>query len=72
SNLESSWAGVVACVGLARARIWRLYMAGCANRFDQGALGIHQVLGVVTDHEGHSFMPPTRADWEPVEPAAER
>jgi hypothetical protein len=41
-------------------------MAGCANRFEAGVLGVHQVLGVVTDSAGHSFMPPTRAGWEPV------
>jgi cyclopropane-fatty-acyl-phospholipid synthase len=67
ANLEAGWDDAVALVGLARARIWRLYMAGCANRFEQGVLGIHQVLGVVTDDAGHSSMPPTRSGWEPVE-----
>jgi len=41
-------------------------MAGCANRFEEGAIGVHQVLGVVTDRSGDSFMPPTRSGWEPV------
>ena len=67
ANLEANWDDAVADVGLARARIWRLYMAGCANRFEQGVLGIHQVAGVVTDDAGHSSMPPTRSGWEPVE-----
>lgn len=66
SNLEAGWDEAVALVGPARARIWRLYMAGCANRFEAGVLGVHQVLGVVTDGAGRSFMPPTRAGWEPV------
>jgi len=67
ANLETGWNDAVALVGLARARIWRLYMAGCANRFEEGAIAIHQVLGVVPDDAGHSFMPPTRSGWEPVE-----
>ncbi|MDQ3897486.1 MAG: cyclopropane-fatty-acyl-phospholipid synthase family protein, partial [Actinomycetota bacterium] len=64
-NLEAAWEDAVELVGLHRARIWRLYMAGCANRFAQGAIGVHQVLGVVTDGDGRSFMPSTRGDWEP-------
>jgi cyclopropane-fatty-acyl-phospholipid synthase len=65
ANLEARWDDAVALVGQGRARIWRLYMAGCANRFEQGALGLHQVLGVVPDDAGRSFMPATRSDWEP-------
>lgn len=65
ANLEAAWDEAAALVGPARARIWRLYMAGCSNRFEEGALGVHQVLGVVTDRAGHSFMPPTRRGWEP-------
>jgi cyclopropane-fatty-acyl-phospholipid synthase len=65
ANLEAGWDEAVALVGLPRARIWRLYMAGCANRFERGTMGVHQVLGVVADEAGHSFMPPTRSDWEP-------
>jgi cyclopropane-fatty-acyl-phospholipid synthase len=66
ANLEGRWDEAVALVGLARARIWRLYMAGCANRFEQGSMGVHQVLAVVADDAGHSFMPATRSEWEPV------
>jgi cyclopropane-fatty-acyl-phospholipid synthase len=64
ANLETQWDDAVRLVGLRRARIWRLYMAGCANRFEQGGLSVHQVLGVVPDDAGRSFMPPTRAGWE--------
>jgi cyclopropane fatty-acyl-phospholipid synthase-like methyltransferase len=35
-NLESSWDEAVAEVGIARARIWRLYMAGSALGFEAG------------------------------------
>jgi cyclopropane-fatty-acyl-phospholipid synthase len=62
-NLESHWIEAVALVGAARARVWRLYMAGSAVGFDDGGLGIHQVLGVVPRSGGSSGMPATRDDW---------
>ena len=64
TNLESSWDEAVSLVGLNRARIWRLYMAGCANRFEQGHMGVHQVLAVITDAAGNSLMPATRSGWD--------
>lgn len=63
ANLESGWDEAVALVGLARARIWRLYMTGSANQFQEGAIALHQVLGVVSDEAGLSGMPPTRDEW---------
>ena len=63
ANLEAHWDEAVELVGLARANIWRLYMAASANGFDDGGLAIHQVLGVVRDRDGRSGMPPTRAGW---------
>ena len=63
ANLEEHWEEAVSQVGLARARVWRLYMAASANGFDDGGLGIHQVLGIVPDPEGRSGMPRTRAGW---------
>ncbi len=63
ANLEEHWDEAVALVGLARANIWRLYMAASANGFDDGGLAIHQVLGVVAGPDGRSRMPPTRAGW---------
>jgi cyclopropane-fatty-acyl-phospholipid synthase len=62
-NLEEHWDEAVAAVGPARARIWRLYMAGSANRFDDGALAVHQVLGVRPSSTGDSGMLATRRDW---------
>ena len=32
-------------------RLWRLYMAGCAYCFDEGSIGLHQVLA------GHWHQP---------------
>jgi cyclopropane-fatty-acyl-phospholipid synthase len=65
ANLEAHWDEAVATVGLHRARIWRLYLAGSALTFELGRTGIHQVLAVKPDG-GDSGMPlvPTRpGDW---------
>jgi cyclopropane-fatty-acyl-phospholipid synthase len=59
-NLEANWDRAVELVG-ASARIWRLYMAGCAVNFDEGRTSIHQVLGVKPGPKGTSNMPLTRA-----------
>jgi cyclopropane-fatty-acyl-phospholipid synthase len=62
-NLERNWEAVVAEVGVRRARVWQLYMAASANGFDDGGISVHQVLGVVSERDGESGMPTTRADW---------
>lgn len=46
ANLESAWEQAVSLVGEGRARIWRVYMAASALGFEDGGLGLHQVLGV--------------------------
>ncbi|MEV6220100.1 class I SAM-dependent methyltransferase [Nocardia fluminea] len=63
ANLESAWEQAVSLVGDGRARIWRLYMAASALGFEDGGLGIHQVLGVVPEATGYADMPATRRDW---------
>ncbi len=63
ANLESRWAEAVTAVGAARARIWRLYMAGSAVGFGDGGLNVHQVLAVRAA-DGRSGMPLTRRGWE--------
>jgi len=63
ANLEEHWGEAVSLVGVARANVWRLYMAASANGFDDGGLAIHQVLGVVPEPDGRSGMPPTREGW---------
>jgi cyclopropane-fatty-acyl-phospholipid synthase len=63
ANLEGRWLEAVALVGAVRARVWRLYMAGSAVGFDDGGLGIHQVLGVVPAADGSSGMPISRDTW---------
>ena len=60
-NLEANWDDAVATAGAARARVWRLYMAGSALDFEDGGTQIHQVLATRTD-SGRSGMP-WRPDW---------
>jgi len=43
-------------------RIWKIYMAGCAEAFRRGDIAVHQVLLSKTD-AGQSGLPLTRADW---------
>jgi cyclopropane-fatty-acyl-phospholipid synthase len=63
ANLHANWETAVAEVGDARARIWRLYMAGSARGFEDGGIGLHQVLGVRTGPGGRSGLPATRQQW---------
>ena len=44
------------------ARIWRLYLAGCAYGFEQGWMSIHQVLASKRTRPGRAALPLTR-DW---------
>ncbi|MGZ4758079.1 MAG: class I SAM-dependent methyltransferase [Acidimicrobiales bacterium] len=46
ANLEDNWDRAVELVGAPRARIWRLYLAGSAVYFEDGLIGINQVLAV--------------------------
>lgn len=62
TNLERHWDQAVRSVGAARARIWRLYMAGCALAFESNRLTVDQVLGVRTTPGGRSGLPPSRSE----------
>jgi cyclopropane-fatty-acyl-phospholipid synthase len=62
ANLEAHWDEAVELVGQARARIWRLYMAGSAINFEANRTQIHQVLAVKPD-DGRSGMP-LRPAWD--------
>jgi cyclopropane-fatty-acyl-phospholipid synthase len=61
SNLEASWDEAVAEVGLGRAMVWRLYMAGSAVAFERGEIEIHQVLAM--PHGADRNAIPLRPDW---------
>ncbi|MDP8928627.1 MAG: cyclopropane-fatty-acyl-phospholipid synthase family protein [Actinomycetota bacterium] len=61
-NLEAHWNDAVEEVGEARARIWRLYLAGSRVSFEEDGLELHQVLATKTE-SGDAAMP-LRPDWE--------
>ncbi|WP_084514494.1 SAM-dependent methyltransferase [Nocardia acidivorans] len=63
ANLESAWQQAVSLSSEGRARIWRLYMAASALGFEDGGLGLHQVLAVVPTPSGATGMPATRRAW---------
>jgi cyclopropane-fatty-acyl-phospholipid synthase len=69
TNLEAHWDEAVALAGPGRARVWRLYLAGCALGFEQGRISIHQTLAVRPDAAGRAHLPPTRT-W--LVPTVER
>jgi cyclopropane-fatty-acyl-phospholipid synthase len=62
ANLDAHWDEAVAEVGLAKARTWRLYLAGVRLGFEQNQIQLHQVLGVKLDDKQRSGMP-LRPDW---------
>jgi cyclopropane-fatty-acyl-phospholipid synthase len=57
ANLEGHWDEAVEEVGAARARVWRLYMAGSSVNFAAGRNQIHQVLATPVTPDGDSGMP---------------
>jgi cyclopropane-fatty-acyl-phospholipid synthase len=59
-NLEQDWENAVALSSPARARIWRLYIAGSALAFQANRIGVNQVLAVRPTARGRSGMPMTR------------
>jgi cyclopropane-fatty-acyl-phospholipid synthase len=61
-NLEANWADAVAEVGLGKARVWRLYLAGCSVNFAHNKIQLHQVLGSKIHEDGRSGMA-LRPDW---------
>lgn len=61
-RLETRKEEAVRAAGEKAYRLWRLYMAGAAHRFDAGRYSVHQVLLVKPDR-GKSGMPLTRAGW---------
>jgi cyclopropane-fatty-acyl-phospholipid synthase len=57
ANLEARWDDAVALLGEARARVWRLYIAVSAKRFEDNAVQVHQVLAVKPGATGSSGLP---------------
>jgi cyclopropane-fatty-acyl-phospholipid synthase len=61
-NLDAHWDEAVREVGLGRAKVWALYMAGSRVGFERRKIELHQVLGVRVGDDGASGMP-LRPDW---------
>ena len=61
-TFQSRWDEVVAMVGEEVARVWRLYLVGGALVFEEGRMGVDQILSVKPSRDGRSGMPPVRDD----------
>jgi cyclopropane-fatty-acyl-phospholipid synthase len=61
-TFETHYDQAVAMVGEEVARVWRLYLVGGALTFDEGRMGVDQILAVRPDELGRSDMPAT-PDW---------
>ncbi len=61
-TLEKNWDAVVALVGEEVARVWRLYMVGGALVFEEGRMGVDQILAVKRSPDGTAGMPKVRDD----------
>jgi cyclopropane-fatty-acyl-phospholipid synthase len=53
-TLEARWDQVQAMVGPETARVWRLYLAGGALAFEEGRMGVDQILAVRPSAHGRS------------------
>ncbi|WP_230193748.1 SAM-dependent methyltransferase, partial [Streptomyces coriariae] len=62
-TLEDRWADVVRLVGAETARVWRLYLVGGALAFEQGRMGVDQILCVRPTSLGESGMPGSPEGW---------
>jgi cyclopropane-fatty-acyl-phospholipid synthase len=62
-TLEKNWDAVVDLVGEEVARVWRLYLVGGALVFEEGRMGVDQILAVKRTPAGASGLPLTRSRW---------
>jgi cyclopropane-fatty-acyl-phospholipid synthase len=61
ATFEANWQRVVGLVGEEVARVWRLYLVGGALAFEEGRMGVDQILAVKPTSGGGSGLPPVRA-----------
>ena len=61
-NFERNFEQAVAASNERTARIWRIYLAGCAYGFEQRWMSIYQILASRQKTSGRSELPLTR-DW---------
>jgi cyclopropane-fatty-acyl-phospholipid synthase len=59
-RLEANLEAARALAGEKRARIWRLYLAGCAHAFERNWVTIHQVQAVKSADPARNPLPWTR------------
>ena len=55
-NLRDHWDEAVQEVGIGKARVWALYMAGSRLGFERNQIQLHQALGVRVE-DGDAEMP---------------
>jgi cyclopropane-fatty-acyl-phospholipid synthase len=60
-TFEDNWDRVVAMVGEEVARVWRLYLVGGALAFEEGRMGVDQILMVKPSRNGCSGLPRVRS-----------
>ncbi len=60
ATFEANWDRAVAMVGEEVARVWRLYLVGGALAFEEGRMGVDQLLMVKPTPDGRSSLPPVR------------
>jgi cyclopropane-fatty-acyl-phospholipid synthase len=65
SNLEQHWDEALRVVSPARARVWRLYLAGSALAFEGRRVGVNQILATRsgTPDDGPAAWPLRRPCW---------
>ncbi|MFJ3666154.1 class I SAM-dependent methyltransferase [Streptomyces sp. NPDC090106] len=62
-TLEDRWDAFVRLTGEETARVWRLYLVGGALAFEEGRMGVDQILSVRPGPGGDSGMPATTHQW---------
>jgi cyclopropane-fatty-acyl-phospholipid synthase len=60
ATFEAHWDAVVDRVGEEVARVWRLYLVGGALAFEEGRMGVDQILVVRPHPDGGSGLPGVR------------
>ena len=61
ATFEANWDTVVGMVGEEVARVWRLYLVGGALAFEEGRMGVDQILVVRPHPDGSTGLPVVRA-----------
>lgn len=60
ATFEENWDRVVELVGDEVARVWRLYLVGGSLAFEEGRMGVDQILMVKPLADCRSSLPPVR------------